>query len=108
MVELSTINMIIKIYALAGFCVAAYAFYAETSLENDPDFKPLCDIRDYVNCSPAFQSPYAKGFGIVGYVFGEDVFFNVPNGLVGMIFYTVSFLLKEYYLRGKSSVLSKR
>ncbi|KAF0753309.1 vitamin K epoxide reductase complex subunit 1-like protein 1 [Aphis craccivora] len=57
MVQLCTINRIIKAYALVGFCVATYALYVEISLENDPDFEPLCDLRKYVKCSPAFISP---------------------------------------------------
>lgn len=36
---------------------------------------------------------YAKGFGIVRYIFGEDSAFNVPNGLTGMLFYILSFML---------------
>lgn len=57
MVQLGTVNRIIKAYALIGFCVSAYALYVEISLENDPDFKPLCDLREYVKCSSAFISP---------------------------------------------------
>ncbi|XP_060840029.1 vitamin K epoxide reductase complex subunit 1-like protein 1 [Rhopalosiphum padi] len=114
MVQLGTINMIIKAYALIGFCVSAYALYVEISLENDPDFEPLCDLRKYVKCSPAFISPYAKGFGIVRYIFGENSAFNVPNGLTGMLFYVLSFILScsdrhkivnvHYYLAIMSNV----
>ncbi|KAL5241530.1 hypothetical protein ACI65C_008940 [Semiaphis heraclei] len=114
MVQLGTVNRIIKAYALIGFCVSAYALYVEISLENDPDFKPLCDLREYVKCSSAFISPYAKGFGIIRYIFGEDSTFNVPNGLTGMLFYTLSFALScsdrdnvvniHYYLAIASNV----
>ncbi|XP_025200235.1 vitamin K epoxide reductase complex subunit 1-like protein 1 [Melanaphis sacchari] len=36
---------------------------------------------------------YAKGFGIVRYIFGENSAINVPNGLTGMLFYILSFML---------------
>jgi len=55
--ELRTVNRTIKASAIVGFCVALYALYVELSLENDPNFKPLCDLREYVKCSPAFVSP---------------------------------------------------
>lgn len=53
----TTIDRMIKAYAVAGFLVASYALYVEVSLERDPDYRPMCDLRDYVRCSPAFASP---------------------------------------------------
>lgn len=45
-------------------------------------------IKNYV-----ISHRYAKGFGIVGYLFGDNFIFNVPNGLVGMVYYATSFIL---------------
>ncbi|VVC43295.1 Vitamin K epoxide reductase [Cinara cedri] len=45
----------------------------------------------YRYADPRFT--YAKGFGIVGHLFGDDFFLNVPNGLVGMLYYAITFVL---------------
>ncbi|XP_050432635.1 vitamin K epoxide reductase complex subunit 1-like protein 1 [Adelges cooleyi] len=95
MFALSWNNGLTKLCALVGFCLSMYALYVEVSLENNPIYKPFCDVKEYVKCSSAFLSPYAKGFGIIRYVFGKDTLLNVPNGLTGMVYYALMFALSS-------------
>lgn len=43
-------------------------------------------------------SRYARGFGLIAPIFGTDSFFNKPNGLYGLLFYTIESLLGNYHV----------
>lgn len=57
--------------------------------------RPVCRLAgvDPPIHNRARRFRYAKGFGIVRHVFGEDSVLNVANGLAGMVFYAVSLAL---------------
>jgi len=57
----------------------------------------LRNVNDYLSLLN-YVYRYAKGFGIIRYIFGEDSTFNVPNGLTGMLFYTLSFALSTFII----------
>ncbi|XP_050519886.1 vitamin K epoxide reductase complex subunit 1-like protein 1 [Daktulosphaira vitifoliae] len=116
MVKLDRFNRLTKICSLIGFCISTYALYVEISLEKYPKFKPYCNVMKHINCSPAFTSRFAKGFGVFGYLLGNDSIINVPNGLVGMFYYIIFFLLgfsnnqsyvnMQYYLAILSNIMN--
>lgn len=50
----------------------------------------LCFLLLYFICSSA------RGFGLVAPLLGSDSFFNKPNGLYGLLYYTIVSLLGKY------------
>lgn len=46
--------------------------------------------------SKRFICSYARGFGLVAPLLGSDSFFNKPNGLYGLLFYTIESLLGKW------------
>ena len=75
----------IVVVAMLGFCVSWYTYVTEKRKKREPEFKPFCDLSDYVSCSKPMQSPYANLF-----------FFS--NALVGMVFYLVVAALAALHL----------
>jgi len=39
---------------------------------------------------------YSKGFGIAKYLLGEEHLLNMPNCVIGIIFYMLQFILGNY------------
>lgn len=74
--------MIVSIFILSliGFAIATYATITEKKIEENPDYKPACDINDRISCSKPLKSPYAK-------------LFFISNSLLSMIFYGAMALL---------------
>ncbi len=64
------------ILAAIGFCIAAYAYWLDRKIKYQPNYKPVCDINDFVSCTKPIKSSYS------------NIFF-VSNALVGMSFYGV-------------------
>eukprot|EP00731_Ephydatia_muelleri_P022887 Em0015g470a len=47
----------------------------------------MCDLSYRASCSKVVTSDYAKGFGIIGPLLGEDSFLNVSNAAYGILLY---------------------
>lgn len=45
-----------------------------------------------------FKLRYGRGFGLIGPIFGHESALNQPNGILGIIFYTLVAVLGKYYL----------
>lgn len=86
---LRAINNWLTLCCLVGLGLSIYAFAVEQAVEKNPNYHAMCDLGDRVSCTNVFKSDYAKGFGIVGKLFGKDHSFNKPNSLFGIIFYSL-------------------
>jgi len=68
------IKLAMIILALCGFLISSYSFFIELRLKKDRNYKPACDLSDYVSCSTPVMSEYGKIFGF-------------SNALTGIIYY---------------------
>jgi len=66
----------IFILAFIGFCISFYAYFVETKIKKEPEYKPACDINDRISCSKPILSEYGN-------------IFYFSNGLMGMIYYLI-------------------
>ncbi|XP_055371212.1 vitamin K epoxide reductase complex subunit 1-like protein 1 [Condylostylus longicornis] len=80
-------SILFVISSLIGFSLSFYAAYVESKVEENHDYKAMCDISSKISCTKVFSSSYAKGFGVLGKVFGENSLLNLPNGYLGIAFY---------------------
>ncbi|XP_055914678.1 vitamin K epoxide reductase complex subunit 1-like protein 1 [Eupeodes corollae] len=81
----NTIGMILT--CLIGLALAGYATYVEIQVEKDDEYQAMCDISEKISCTKVFASRYGKGFGIIGWILGEESLLNTPNGELGIVFY---------------------
>ena len=70
----------IQILAVIGFLLSLYSLRTEKKVEQDPGHRAVCDINDRVSCTATFKSKWGKHFG-------------VANGVYGIGFYVVVFIL---------------
>ena len=78
---------------VAGIGLSGYAYFVEISKEKDDKYVALCDISEKMNCTRVLTSKWAKGFGVVGPLLGEDHVLNQANAVYGIIFYSLMGLL---------------
>jgi len=71
---------VLYLLAVIGFLLSGYAFYIDRKLKKNSSYKAVCDINDKMSCTKAFSSKHGKTFG-------------VSNGIWGMLFYAVVFVL---------------
>lgn len=64
----------LMVLAALGFCVALYTYFVEKKFKENAQYKPVCDINDWVSCSRPLQSTYAN-------------IFYFSNAIAGMFFY---------------------
>jgi vitamin-K-epoxide reductase (warfarin-sensitive) len=76
-----------------GIALSVYALFVELRKHRDPGYAAACDIGRHASCSRVLTSPYGKGFGILRHLLGEQHVLNVPNTVVGLIFYIVQLVL---------------
>jgi len=78
-----------------GLALSGYALFVEMNIHKDPEnYSALCDIDENHSCTTVFRSKYARGFGVVGTLMGDDDHVvNQPNSVYGLIFYALGFLL---------------
>ncbi|EDO43588.1 predicted protein [Nematostella vectensis] len=76
-----------SVVCLSGILVSAYALYVEMRKSKDKNYKAVCDIGENMSCSRVLTSKYSKGFGLVELLVGKDHFMNLPNCLIGIVFY---------------------
>ena len=50
---------------MCGLGLSGYAYYVELQMEENPDYKAMCDINEEISCTRVFNSEYGTGFGIV-------------------------------------------
>lgn len=76
----------IIILSLIGFGVSLYTYNLEQKVEQQPDYKPACDLSDTVSCTKPIKSKYGK-------------LFFVSNSLVGMLYYCIVAVLAFFDAR---------
>lgn len=76
-----------------GILVSAYALYVETRKHRDNTYKAACDLGENMSCSRVLTSSYSKGFGVVEILLGKEHFLNMPNCILGIVFYSMQFVL---------------
>ncbi|CAL9699059.1 unnamed protein product [Knipowitschia caucasica] len=72
-----------------GFILSIYALHVELSKENNPEYRAMCDLGQYVSCSKVFTSRWGRGFGLVQIFVGQESPLNQPNSVLGIIFYSL-------------------
>lgn len=45
-----------NLVGVVGLVVSAYGLYVELYSADNPDYKPMCDLHEYVSCSKALNS----------------------------------------------------
>jgi len=95
------------VLATIGFILSAYSIYVEHKVEHKDDtpdgeeYHALCDIEAIsASCSAVFSLPEGKMLSFFGIV-PEGSALDVPNGVLGMLFYTYIFLR---YIMGKDKL----
>jgi len=73
----------IQILAVLGFVISLYALRVKFRIDNDKDYKPLCDISKKISCTKSFGSTYGSLAGL-------------PNPVSGLVFYAVILFLASY------------
>ncbi|XP_055297430.1 vitamin K epoxide reductase complex subunit 1-like protein 1 [Sitodiplosis mosellana] len=91
--SIEQLSAFIAVACIIGCGLSAYSYYLTVTLEEDDEYEALCDISEHISCSKSLQSEYGRGFGLIAPYFGSDSFFNQPNGLWGLMFYTTESLL---------------
>ena len=79
----------IMLVSALGFILSFYAFLLKRKLKSNPEYKPVCDISDFISCSKPVLSEYGK-------------IFIIANSVVGMLFYALMFGLA---IKGMAIVL---
>uniref|UniRef100_A0A2P2I346 vitamin-K-epoxide reductase (warfarin-sensitive) n=1 Tax=Hirondellea gigas TaxID=1518452 RepID=A0A2P2I346_9CRUS len=92
---LSYSRLLNTILSFLGIMLSVYAVYVEVKKEEDSDYVALCDITEIISCSKVFSTKYAKGFGVIGPIFGEESILNQPNGIYGTACYIILLILSQ-------------
>ncbi|KAH8284619.1 hypothetical protein KR018_008215 [Drosophila ironensis] len=72
-----------------GLAISLYSLYVKLKLGEDQNYRPMCDVMDYVSCSLVFKSNYGDAFGLSPKWVPE---LNQPNGAIGTGFYLLYFI----------------
>lgn len=83
-------------FAAVGLFLSLYSLQVEIKAEHDKNYRAFCDINEHISCTKVFMSPYGRGFGIIGQVFGKNSIINLPNPVFGCIFYSLMILMCYY------------
>lgn len=76
-----------------GILISVYALYVETRKHRDNKYKAACDLGENMSCSRVLTSSYSKGFGVVEILLGKEHFLNMPNCILGIVFYSMQFVV---------------
>ncbi|KAK2157835.1 hypothetical protein LSH36_184g12050 [Paralvinella palmiformis] len=79
-------------WCVMGIVFSLYAFYVEKKKHNNPKYVAWCDIKDSVNCSRVLTSEYSRGFGFMSQIVGQKSVLNMPNCIMGIIFYLIQLI----------------
>ncbi|XP_016967805.1 vitamin K epoxide reductase complex subunit 1 isoform X1 [Drosophila biarmipes] len=74
-----------------GLAISVYSLYVKMKMEEDENYRPMCDVNENISCSLVFKSVYGEGFGL-----GKITKLNLPNGAIGCVFYVLYFLSSFY------------
>ncbi len=83
----------IQALTVFGFLLSFYALLVKWKAEARKNYRPLCDINEYISCTKAFTSKYGNIAGL-------------PNPAYGMMFYALVFVLRVYQLHTYVLILS--
>lgn len=100
----TTAQFLCVLLAHVGLLLSFYALHVEKMKEANPKYSPLCDVSKEISCSRVFSSRYGTGFGMIGEQLGKRHWLNQPNGVYGIVFYSIMSLLS---LADGSSMLVK-
>ncbi|XP_017015657.2 vitamin K epoxide reductase complex subunit 1 isoform X1 [Drosophila takahashii] len=78
-----------------GVVISVYSLYVKVKLEEDKNYRPMCDVNENISCSIVFKSVYGEGFGL-----GKITKLNSPNGAIGIVFYVLYFLSSSVAVLG--------
>ncbi|XP_031555145.1 vitamin K epoxide reductase complex subunit 1-like [Actinia tenebrosa] len=81
------------LFSVLGISVSLYALYIEVRKSKDKNYKAACDLSESMSCSRVLTSKYSKGFGMVELLLGKEHFLNLPNCILGIVFYSLQLLL---------------
>nr|ASF90528.1 vitamin K epoxide reductase complex subunit 1 [Conus ebraeus] len=81
-----------------GVVISVYSLHVEIEKERNPSFRAACDFSEKMSCSKVLTSSYARGFGVVGKLFGSDSLLNARNCNLGIIFY-LAYPVVDLFLR---------
>ncbi len=95
--EFQDYNSLIRKCSLAGILIVIYSTYVKWQLKKNPKYKALCDFNENMSCTRVLSSTYSRGFGIVGKLFGEKSKLNMPNTILGLVFYLLQIVASKYY-----------
>lgn len=88
-----------------GILVSVYALYVEIRKHKDSRYRAACDFGENMSCSRVLTSSYSKGFGVVEILLGKEHFLNMPNCILGIIFYAMQLILGMTSFAGVPAVL---
>eukprot|EP00808_Paulinella_micropora_P023160 g55805.t1 len=87
-------SRVVRVVAsLAGILLSVYSLYVEHQKDLNPGYIAGCDFSATWSCSKVFESKWGTGFGVVGDLLGEDHILNQPNGVLGIVHYSLVLLL---------------
>lgn len=67
-------NIKILLLAIIGILLSLYALWVEKNINENENYKSVCDINELISCTKPIKSDYAK-------------FLGIPYGLFGLFFY---------------------
>jgi len=73
----------VRILAAFGFVISVYAIFVKIKKEENPSYRPWCDISEHISCTKAFSSDFGKVAGL-------------PNPVYGLLFYGGAYFLPFY------------
>ena len=83
-------QIFISLASIAGLFVSIYALVIEYATESSTEYKPMCDINQYISCSAPLTSQYGKGFGVL------PTWMALRNPYFGIAFYTTVLTLSWF------------
>jgi len=86
---------ILVLLCMLGISVCIYALSVEFHVEANPEYEAMCDINDKMSCTKVLTSEYGKGFGLLGFIIGNDHPLNLKNPFFGLAFYFIQLFLSD-------------
>jgi len=80
---------------IIGIAVCIYALMVEYHKEENPEYSAMCDISEAMSCTRVLTSKWGKGFGLLGYILGDDHVLNLRNPYFGIVFYILQLILSD-------------
>jgi len=72
--------LFIQILSIIGILLSLYTLYLHVKINNNANYRAICDINDRMSCTKTIKSKAGKIFGI-------------PNGIFGIGFYVLLLIL---------------